>query len=117
MDPKRRLILLNVSCYLLLCGCYAMLTFAQPQSGPTLGDVSRNILEPASVLADLAYKMCYVLGIALLVGAAIQYRMHRMNPLQVRLSQVFFLIAFGLALIAIPLAARFSIASEALRIF
>lgn len=82
----------------------------------TLGQASNKVLEPVSVLADVMYKICYVLGSTLVLGSFIQYKAHRDNPSQVRLSQPIFLLIVGLVLIALPYLAQYSDAANATKL-
>ncbi|MBS0358602.1 MAG: hypothetical protein JSS53_04980 [Proteobacteria bacterium] len=83
-------------------------------SGITWGNVSGNVLEPASMLKHLAYVGCYTIGIALLLSALLQFVQHRRNPMQVRLIQPVTLFLFGLALILVPIISKLSPSSGAL---
>lgn len=69
---------------------------------PSLGDVANNMLSPLGVITHTLYNICYILGGGLLVAAAIQYRDHRRNPLQVPLSRPIFLFIVGFILVALP---------------
>jgi hypothetical protein len=82
------------------------------QTALNLGHVAQNFLEPAGMFVSLGYKLCYLIGGALLIGTAFQYKMYRNNPMQVRLGQVLFLLFFGLVMIGIPLIAEMSSASK-----
>lgn len=46
-------------------------------------------------------KLCTLTGAAMLVGSLFQYRNHRMNPMNIRMSQVFTLLFLGLALMGL----------------
>ena len=69
----------------------------------SLGDFAGNILDPLCIMTNAFYKICYLIGTALLIASAIQYGGYRRNPLQVRLSQPMALLIFGLAFILLPL--------------
>lgn len=77
-----------------------------------LGAVTHNIMQPTTLLTDFAYLACYIIGLALIVGAGMQYRTHRMNPMQVPLSRVIFWLVFGIAIFVLPFVAQWSSASN-----
>ena len=91
---------------------YFPLTANAAATAITLGQASNRMLEPVSVLTDVMYKICYVLGSTLILGSFIQYKAHRDNPSQVRLSQPIFLLIVGLVLIALPSLAQYSDAAS-----
>lgn len=97
----RKLLLLG----LLSIGSHA---FCAPSGTGSIGNVALNVLEPTSLIAKLFYIMCYIIGSGLVLGAILQYRIHRQNPVQVTLMQVLLLLLFGLGLIAVPIFAQLS---------
>ncbi len=82
-------------------------------SGPSVGGMAQSILVPIDAMTGLMYKICYVLGGAMIVGSGIQYKAHRDNPQQVPLNRPIFLLLVGLVLIALPLIAQLSAAASA----
>jgi|GEM_PF-745033 len=76
------------------------------------GQVVNNILNPVSGFTDAFYKICYVLGGMLIVGSGIQYNLYRKNPVQVRLSNVFFLLIVGLVVVCLPFIVQLSSSSK-----
>lgn len=74
----------------------------------SLGQLSTSLMGPVSVLADLMYKICYVLGAMFLLGSVLQYKNHRDNPSQVPISRPILLLVFGLILIGFPFFAQLS---------
>lgn len=86
-----------------------IIAFAQKvYADVSLGEASENIIGVLSSFQELAFKACYILGSALLLGALIQYRQHRNNPTEVRLSQPVFLLILGLVVILIPFLVKIS---------
>lgn len=75
----------------------------------SLGDLANGIREPIAAFSGAFNLICYVLGSAFLVGTLIRYVEYRRNPVQVRLSQVFFLLILGLLLIVLPYLSSFSV--------
>ncbi|CAN5259566.1 hypothetical protein BH10PSE19_BH10PSE19_06280 [soil metagenome] len=74
----------------------------------TMGDFASNVLDPICVMTSAFYKICYVIGAALLVASIVQYKAHRNNPLQVRISQPIALVIFGIAFILLPIIGQLS---------
>ncbi len=68
----------------------------------SLGELAGNILIPTTGLGNLVVLASYVAGVGLILGAILQYRAHRENPQQIRLSTPVALLILGLALIIIP---------------
>ncbi len=68
----------------------------------SLGQAADNILVPLGALNQIIYTICYILGTAMLGGSLIQYKAHRDNPSNVRLTQPIMLLIIGLILIGIP---------------
>jgi len=91
---------------------FLSLTLAHAQI--SLGDMAENVLGPAGMLSGFIYKGCYIFGGGLIVASFIQYRRHRQNPSQVRLSQPVALFLFGIVFILLPLVAQLSLAPEAM---
>jgi hypothetical protein len=80
-----------------------------------LGTISTNLLEgPIGTLAELSYKVCYLIGVGLLMTAGIRYRKHRQNPNQVRMGEVIMLLLLGLALFLLPLLLHVSLGAQIL---
>ena len=77
----------------------------------TLGQLSENAMGPVAGLGKIMNYICLVAGIGFLLGAIIQYKYHRDNPQQVRLSTPILLLVLGLSLVALPLLAGASISS------
>lgn len=67
-----------------------------------MGDLSEGL---TSIITAAGQALSYILlasGIGFLFGALIKYISHRANPSQVRLSEPIFMLALGLALLALP---------------
>ncbi len=89
---------------------YLALTFylLVAQAAPSLGDVSQTALEPLTGLKKIIVAISVIAGIAFLMGAVIQYRDHRKNPMQVTLSKPIVYFILGVIFIVIPYAADIS---------
>jgi len=74
----------------------------------SLGQLSTNLMGPVSVLAELLYKICYVLGAMFILGSVLQYKNHRDNPSQIPISRPILLLVFGLIFIGFPFFAQLS---------
>lgn len=70
--------------------------------------VVNNILAPMSAFTDAFYKICYALGALLIAGSAIQYSLYRKNPIQVKFSNVVFLLLIGIVVVCLPFIVRLS---------
>lgn len=68
----------------------------------TVGDASRWLMGPVNGLGKVFGYMCLIGGIGMILGAFLQYRAHRENPSQVRLSTPVFLLIVGIILIILP---------------
>lgn len=68
----------------------------------SLGDVANWALGPVNGLGKVLGYMCLIGGIGMILGAFLQYRAHRENPSQVRLSTPVFLLIVGVFLIILP---------------
>ena len=73
-----------------------------------IGQVVNNILAPMSAFTDAFYKICYALGTLLIIGSAVQYKLHRKNPIQVKLSNVIFLLIIGIVVVCLPFIVKLS---------
>lgn len=87
----------------LVCLSWPMLGFASD-----VGQVVNNILSPVSAFTAAFYKICYAMGILLIIGSGVQYRMYRKNPVQIRLGNVFFLLLVGIVVFCLPFVAKLS---------
>lgn len=86
---------------------FGFLLFTPPLfADPSLGEVSQGLMEPVELVTDLALFACYIVGIALMIGGIMQYRMHRQNPKQVPLTTPIFFEIIGLFLILLPYLAQ-----------
>ena len=81
--------------------------------GKGLTGITENIFEPTSLLAKFLYAACYVVGIALILGSFLEYHEHHENPTHVHFSHVVYLFLFGVAIVLIPIIARFSASAGA----
>ncbi len=91
----------NLLCLLL------MLPFTLQASGGThasLGEAADNLMTPVSFMTKLALLACYIIGIALLLAAIAQYKIHRQSPKLVPLTTPITLLVIGLTALGIPYA-------------
>jgi len=82
----------------------------------SLGDVAEHALLPITMLAQVFYAICYVVGSGLVVGSLLRYKEHRANPQKVNFSKPVMFLLFGLFLVALPTLAQYSDAIEAFRL-
>lgn len=68
----------------------------------SLGDAANWLMGPVNGLGKVFGYMCLIGGIGMILGAFLQYRAHRENPSQVRLSTPVFLLIVGIILIILP---------------
>lgn len=81
----------------------------------TLGDVSRSALVSVRGLSKVMSAICYVAGVGFFIGGLLQYKYHRENPQQVRISAPIVLIILGVCFIAIPFLSTYSDAHKFVR--
>ena len=74
----------------------------------SIGELSERIMAPATGLERATELICYVLGVGMLTGSLLQYRRHRQNPSEVRLSGPVLLLILGFLLVIFPWLARYS---------
>ncbi len=85
---------------------FAVLAFAE--SGPGIGGVAQNILEPVVIISNFVSSTAIIIGVSCIFGAFIRYLQHRTNPLAHPISIVVVLLIMGIVLICLPLAYRLS---------
>ncbi len=66
-----------------------------------------NILEMVEILIQGMYGVFYIVGIALLLSALIQYKQHRDNPMAVPISKPIVLLLLGVIAILLPAAGEY----------
>ena len=91
-----------ISQSLILFWVYSPLSIAA-----NIGVVAEEALEPVGFLSSFVSKMCYVIGTILIVGSLMQYKRHRDNPTEVRISKPLMLLLLGLVIALIPLVPQF----------
>ena len=99
----------SIKCLVLLLLAYSSIAYAQQGWTQVIDD----ILSPAAGLTELIYILCYIAGSGLLVGAVLQYKYHRDNPQQVRVSTPIVLFILGLVIVFLPFLTKLSSASIA----
>lgn len=73
---------------------------------PALADVTENVMSVAANVASLAIGICFILGVAMVGGALIQYKQHKRNRLQVPISKPIVLFILGTVMLCVPLTAK-----------
>jgi intracellular multiplication protein IcmD len=68
----------------------------------SVGDAASSLMGPMGLLKKIMNDICLIAGVAFLLGALLQYRAHRENPSQVRLSTPFFMLILSLAFFGLP---------------
>ncbi len=69
---------------------------------PTLGDLAQKFIVGTELLTRLVLVFCVSIGIILVISAILAFRAHIQNPKFSPLDRPFFLLLFGLVLIALP---------------
>jgi hypothetical protein len=88
-----RLMILSIVLTVVYCG--------NALAAPTLGSIASNIYEPVSLVIQLLRTISIICGVGLVLGGCIKYLEYRRNPIAIRLSTVFFMFFFGIALIIV----------------
>lgn len=81
----------------------------------SIGDLADNLMGPVAGLGKILNAICFIAGTGFILGALLQYKYHRENPQQVRISTPIVLLCLGLIIIAIPMVAYFSESGNFLR--
>lgn len=68
----------------------------------SLGDIANTLLQPTALVTKLLLLACYVIGIALILMAFAQYKIHRQSPKLVPLSTPIILLVLGVIALMIP---------------
>ncbi len=84
--------------FIVLLLCWSASAYADQDVAGFSGQIYKGFM----ALIQLSYIMCWVGGAGMIFGALIQYKAHRDNPQQVRLSRPFVFLAFGIVFICIP---------------
>jgi intracellular multiplication protein IcmD len=71
-------------------------------AGEGFGQFADNALGPVQGMGRILSDICLVGGIGMLLGAVLQYKAHRDNPSQVRLTTPIFLLVIGIAMVLLP---------------
>lgn len=94
--PKLFKILSSVLLCMLSCAAFA-------EQAVTVDDVVTNLFGPTIALGRMMHALFFCAGVGFVVGAMIQYKAHRDNPSQVRISTPILLLILGLVLLIVPL--------------
>lgn len=87
---------------LLTLGIEPAAAFQSSEKVPTLGDIAGKLIIGTEFVTRLVLVACVTIGIILVISAFAYFRAHRRNPKFAPLDRPFFLLLFGLLLIAIP---------------
>ncbi len=68
----------------------------------SLQEISSNLLVPTSLIGKFLMAACYVMGMAFLLGAFMQFQMYRQNPKLAPLTKIILLALFGIILLLTP---------------
>lgn len=71
-------------------------------AGSTFGDVAENLMQPTELITKIVMVVCYVVGIALILSAFAQYKIHRQNPKLVPLTTPIVMAVLGIIAMLIP---------------
>ena len=77
-----------------------------------VGDWASFMLGPTKTIGKLVHILCFITGAGFIVGSLIQYKYHRENPQQVRISTPIFMLILGVAIVAVPLLSHMSTSSS-----
>lgn len=69
---------------------------------PTLGEIAEKLIVGTEFVTRIVLVACVTLGIILIISAFTYFRAHQRNPKFAPLDRPFFLLLFGLILLAIP---------------
>lgn len=89
----------------IIASCFALTALGGAAS---LGGVAQNVMGPVNGLSKVVSAICYVAGTGFLLSGILQYRYHRENPQQVRISTPILLVTLGLIIMGIPFIAMWS---------
>ncbi len=68
----------------------------------SVGDMADWVMGPVNGLGKVLGYICLIGGIGMILGSFLQYKAHRENPSQVRLTTPVFLFVVGVILIILP---------------
>ena len=71
------------------------------QSSTSIGDIGQNLFGAEMTIHDFVQAICITAGVALILGAIVQFQKYRRNPIATKLSTVIFNIIIGLLLIGL----------------
>ena len=80
--------------------------------GLSVGQTAGNILVPVNALTNVIYNICYIVGVAFVLGSVIRFKEYRENPSQTPISRPIVMAIFGLVIFVIPFIAKLSSGSD-----
>lgn len=90
-----------------ILGCILLITFYScnilAQTQVAIADVATCIYEPIFLIIQLVRSVSLICGGSLILGGLFRYVDYRRNPVAVPFSRVFFMLLFGISLIAVGL--------------
>lgn len=95
--------------------CLSLLLFTKTISAFAYGQVTGNVMSLAHNVGAIASGLCLILGVALFLGALVQYKQHRRNKLQTPISKPIFLAVLGIVLVLIPILGQHTIGGSLLK--
>lgn len=72
-----------------------------PPGSLSVGDIGQNLFGAEMTIHDFIQAVCITAGVALILGAMVQFQKYRRNPIATKLSTVIFNIVIGLLLIGL----------------
>ena len=91
----------------MLQALFFLLIYSPFSIAANIGAAAESALEPVGFLSSFITNMCYVIAVVLIAGSFMQYKRHRDNPTEVRLSTPVMLLLLGLIVGAVPLIPQF----------
>jgi hypothetical protein len=95
--------------------CLSVLLFTKTISAYAYGEVTGNVMSLAHNVGSIASGVCLILGIALFLGALVQYKQHRRNKLQTPISKPIVLAILGIVLVLVPMLGQHTIGGALLQ--
>jgi len=95
-------LLIKRICTLFILFMLPTLVWAGSSSTGSIGDVAETLMGPTEIMTKLILVACYIIGIALLLVAMAQYKIHLQSPKLVPLTTPIALVILGVVALLIP---------------
>ena len=95
--------------------CLSVFLFTKTISAYAYGEVTGNVMSLAHNVGSIVSGICLILGIALFLGALVQYKQHRRNKLQTPISKPIVLAVLGIVLVLVPMLGQHTIGGSLLQ--